>query len=169
MILVLAFKVWRIGWEKRKHGKVLVLRDKTGRIRKVAHDKLEESRLNRWYEKYNMKERLETLLDNKKLKQHVKRVKRRIRRKGFTHQISLYGNHVNPRTGRKTYRRYEIFHDDKWTQDEVAFIHQWFKTHVPKSRAGVFVFYQNKLYVDEKDELSKLAKVNGGNQPSGLN
>lgn len=114
--------------------------------------------LRKWYEKYNMKERLDTLLATRKLKEHVRKVKARIRRRGFKYQMSFYGIWKNPANGERGYRRYEVFKAEKWTPDEVGFIHDFFKTHVPKSRAGLFVFHGGSLYADEKDGMTAFGK-----------
>ena len=164
--MVLQFKVWRLQWERRggrdkatgERMKILVLRDKDGKIRKIARNKTDQVRLESWYEKYNIGERLEKLLKSRKMKLHVRKIKDRIRKRGFTHQMSLYGIWVDPTTGERGYRRYEIFKAGKWTRDEVAFLHDFFKTHIPKSPAGVFVFHNGSLLVDEKDELTKFDK-----------
>jgi hypothetical protein len=164
--MVLQFKVWRLQWEKRggrdKTTKdrtlVLVLRDKDGKIRKIASNITDQSHLEKWYEKYNIGERLERLLKSRKLKLQVRKTKDRIRERGFTHSMSLYGIWVNPKTGERGYRRYEIFKAYKWMPDEVAFLHDFFKTHIPKSPAGVFVFHDGSLFIDEKDELTKFGK-----------
>ena len=153
--MVLKFKVWRLQREKRKHGNVLVLRDKKGRVRKVAKTGIEKYQLTKWYEKYNMKEKLERLIVSVKLKENLKRVKRRIHRRGFRFQISMYGIFIHPKTKKREYRRYEIFKAYSWKPDEVAFLHDYLKTHVPESRAGIFVYHEGKLYVDEKDNLTK--------------
>jgi hypothetical protein len=137
---------------------LLVLRDKSGKIREIARDDNDKARLTKWYEKYNMKERLERLLETRALKEHVRKVKQRIRRRGFTYQISLYGITKNPKTGVRQYRRYEIFKAYKWTPDEVGFMHDFFKSHVPVSKAGLFIYHEGKLYVDEKDELTKFGR-----------
>jgi hypothetical protein len=170
--MVLKFKVWRLCYEhrgkklkRRKRRKLVVcLRDKNGVLRKVAKDAYEQAKMETWYEKYNIKERLETLLATKELKEHVRRVKQRIRKRGFVHQISLYGISKDPKTSERTYRRYEIFKANKWFQDEVAFIHAFFKAHVPLSRAGCFIFHDGKLFVDGKDKLTEFVKNVGRNK-----
>jgi uncharacterized protein YPO0396 len=158
-MMVLKFKVWRLQWENRgpkDNRRVLCLRDKKGILRKVAKTALEQSRLTKWYERYNIGERLENLVESRKLKEHIRKLKARIRRKGFKFQISLYGVWRNPRTGVRRYQRYEIFKATKWPPDEVAMIHDYFKTHVPENKAGVFVYHDQKLFIDDKDELTKL-------------
>lgn len=75
--------------------------------------------------------------------------------------MSFYGIFIDPTTKKKSYRRYEVFHADKWKPDEVGMLHHFFMKHVPKSRAGVFVYHHDRLYVDEQDELTKLVKPVG--------
>jgi hypothetical protein len=161
--MVLKFKVWRLDWEKRSFklkGKKhfhwrLVLRDKSGRIYRVAKNAYEEAKLQRRYEKYNEGAKLEQLLAVRRLKEHVRKVKAEVRRRGFRKQLSCYGIFADPKTKKRFYCRYEIFRHDAWTQQDVAGIHDFLKSHRPKSAAGVFIFHGNRLYVVAKDEVTQ--------------
>lgn len=165
--MVLAFKVWRLSWdntgkinkETGKRTPVLVLRDKRGRIIKRADNVLDQASLKKWYEKYNMHERLESLIKSRKLKEAIRLTKRRVRTRGFKYQMSFYGITINEKTRRRQYRRYEVFKATPWLPDEAGFLHKFFKEHRPKSIAGVFILHNGSLFVDGKDELTKLAKA----------
>lgn len=164
--MVLQFKVWRISWEQSgkidpetgKRKPVLVLRDKRGRVKVRAKNAIEQARLTKWYERYNQKERLESLLESRKLKETVRLAKRRIRARGFKFQMSFYGITINAKTKKRQYRRYEIFKAYPWKPDEVAFMYDYLKAHVPLSKAGLFVFHNGSLFVDPKDELTKFGR-----------
>jgi hypothetical protein len=167
--MVLKFKVWRLQWEKRGpkgNREILVLRDKKGRIRRCAKTGEDQALIRKWYERYNIAERLESLLATRKLKEHIRRVKQRVRKRGFTFQISFYGIWVDPTTGKRGYRRYEVFKAEKWRPDEVAFLHDFLRTHVPQSKAGVFIFHDNKLMVEPTDELTQFDRFSSGKSVS---
>lgn len=101
--MVLKFKVWRLQYEQHirkvtEDGKtflkkvpVLVRRDKEGHIRFIAKNKWEEKLQWQWWERYNKKNTLEQLLAIRKLKEHIRKVKASVRKRGFVKQISLYG------------------------------------------------------------------------------
>jgi hypothetical protein len=160
--MVFQFKVWKIQWENRgprTNRRVLCMRDRKGRLKKVAKTEDDQRKLRKWYEGYNIIERLETLIANRKLKAHITKIKEKVRARGFTHQMSLYGVFINPNNHKREYRRYEIFKAGKWLPDEVGFFHDYFLKHVPENKAGVFVFHNGKLFVDEEDTITKMIKI----------
>ena len=73
-------------------------------------------RLRRRYKKYNEEHKLEQLLAVRRLKDHVRRIKANVRKRGFIKQLSIYGITRNKETGKRVYRRYEIFKAYPWTQ-----------------------------------------------------
>ena len=149
-------KVTENGKTFLRHVPVLVRRDKDGHIRGIATTETDKKRARQWWEFYNVHERLETLLAVRKLKTHIRFVKRRIRKRGFTFQISTYGIYKDPQTGRRYYCRYEIFRADKWTQADVTAIHDIFKAHKPKSAAGCFIFHDGRLFIEPTDKVTRL-------------
>jgi len=165
-LLVLRFKVYRLQHEKRAryrkvHGRRkkfyirrLVLRDKLGWIHKEAKGKLEEYELRQWYVRYNRKKALEQLLAVRKLKEHIRRIKADVRRRGFVKQLSIYGITRNSKTKKRVYRRYEIFKAYPWTRTEVAAIHDFFKKSPPTSHAGVFIYHNDKLLIVGSDKVT---------------
>lgn len=161
--MVLKFKVWRLQQERRtyhtkkkkKKYKVWCLRDKDGRIRKVARTPEAIYLLRKWYEAYNAESRLEQLLAVRKLKEHVRKIKQHVRARGFVKQLSIYGITKNQETGKRVYRRYEIFKAEKWTRQEVSSIHDFFKNSPPTSHAGIFIFFNNRFYVEEGDKVTQ--------------
>lgn len=157
--MVLKFKVWRLQRERHRIGheikNVFVLRDKHGYIRKIAKSREEEISLVKWFERYNVKARLDQLLAVRRLKEHVRRIKQNVRERGFTKQLSIYGITKNLDSGKRVYRRYEIFKADKWTQQEVTALHNFFKRSPPTSQAGVFIYHNNKLYVVGFDKVTQ--------------
>lgn len=164
--MVLKFKVWRLQKElvtvpfsketgvKAHMEMKYVLRDKHGYRRKVAKTPEEEFLLLKWYEKYNVGKRLEQLLAVRRLKDHVRRIKASVRKRGFTKQLSIYGITKNVETGKRVYRRYEIFKAYPYTQYEVAALHRLFRGNPPRSQAGVFIYHNDKLYVVESDKVT---------------
>jgi hypothetical protein len=152
--MVLKFKVWRIGQQKFGSKNYLTLRDKEGRIRKVAKTPEEECSILTWYEKYSVGKRLEQLLAVRRLKDHVRRIKANVRKRGFTKQLSVYGITKNEETKQRHYRRYEIFKAYPYTREEVSALHDLFHEHPPKSQAGVFIYHNDKLYVVESDKVT---------------
>jgi hypothetical protein len=52
-----------------------------------------------------------------------------------------------------------VFKADKWNPDEVAMLHDFFQTHVPKSRAGVFVYHDQRLFIDEEDGMTRFGRT----------
>lgn len=173
--MVLQFKVWRLKneryvtsyshvWKgKRKtnkrvsdtYGYRLVLRDKSGRIRKVAYTKEDKLKLRQWYEKYNRQERFDQLFKAREINEQARKIKAKIRKRGFKHQISFYGLYKNPKTEKKEYHRYEVFKADPFTQADVKVLHDLFKKNVPKSPAGLYMWHNSKLYVDQEDTLTR--------------
>ena len=161
--MVLKFKVWRLQKEWQTYGRkkhrhryhILRLRDKNGHIIKTAKTPEEIYRLKKRYEEYNEGAKLEQLLAVRRLKEHVRRIKQKVRARGFVKQLSIYGITKNKETKKRVYRRYEIFKAEKWTQQDVAAIHDFFKTSPPVSHAGIFIFYNDKLYVEEGDKVTQ--------------
>lgn len=156
--MVLKFKVWRLQNELHNGKYGLVLRDKHGYIRKIAKTTEEETLLLKWYEKYSVGKRLEQLLAVRRLKDHVRRIKASVRKRGFIKQLSIYGISKNLDSGKRVYRRYEIFKATSYTQAEVKALHNvfnnMFRGNPVKSQAGVFIYHNDKLYVVESDKVT---------------
>jgi hypothetical protein len=161
--MVLKFKVWRLQPEKRvytrkgkkKKYRVWCLRDKEGHIVRVARKPEDVYRLRKRYKKYNEEHKLEQLLAVRRLKDHVRRIKAGVRKRGFIKQLSIYGITKNKETGKRVYRRYEIFKAVQWTQQEVAAIHDFFKKSPPLSHAGIFIYHNDKLLIVEGDKITQ--------------
>lgn len=153
--MVLKFKVWRLAPQKFGSKTYLVYRDKSGKIRFIAKTPMQEYQLKHDYEKYNREHKLEQLIAVQRLKEHVRRIKISVRKRGFIKQLSIYGITKNTETGVRVYRRYEIFKATAWTQREVAAIHDFFKKSPPASHAGIFIYYNDHLYVEEGDKVTQ--------------
>lgn len=153
--MVLKFKVYRLRWEKRGKKLILVLRGKNGKFLRTYKTAIGQFRIQKWYIKYNREAGLEQLLAVRKLKEHVKGVKKQIRKHGFIYQISLYGIFKDPKTGKRFYCRYEVFKATKWDRHEVAGIHDFLKDNRPVSAAGCFVYHDDKLLVWNADRVTK--------------
>jgi hypothetical protein len=157
------FKVWKLKLEthvsRYKPEKIyetrLVLRDKNGRIRKVAHNENEAHTLQQWYEKYNREERLDTLLKTREIKKAVRKIKAKTRKRGFKYQLCIYGIYKNPKNGNREYRRYEIFKATPFTNWDGAKLTTFFKRNIPKSPAGVYIWHNQKLYVNRDDSTTR--------------
>jgi hypothetical protein len=70
----------------------------------------------------------------------------------------FWGIFRNPETGRREYRRTEVYKAFKWTRQEVARLYFFFKKQVSRSRGAVFAFHNDRLYLDEKDPLLKFTE-----------
>lgn len=164
--MVLRFKVWRLQREHHPYGDRLVLRNKQGWIQKMAKTPEEEYALRKWYEKYHAGEmpdpetgkytsrNLEQLLAVRRLKEHVRRIKQDVRRRGFVKQLSIYGITKNLETNKRVYRRYEIFKAELFRQDEVRALHDLFRKNPPISQAGIFIYHNDKLFAIEGDKVT---------------
>ena len=158
--MVLKWVIWRLQTEswpplkgRKRRRKVLVLRDRKGHIRAVAKTKYEKAKLTEYYHRHFASQRLEKAVAGARLKEYVRKLKERVRRQGFRFQMSIWGTAHNRKTGERFYRRYEVFKADKWTHDEFAAIHKLLNEHPLKSRAGVLVYHNDKLYGIEGDVL----------------
>jgi hypothetical protein len=130
-----------------------VLRDRKGHIRAVAKTEYKKKKLTDYYHRRFASQRLEKALAGQRLKEHVRKLKERVRRQGFRFQMSIWGTAHNRKTGERFYRRYEVFKADKWTHDEFAAMHKLLNEHPLKSRAGILVFHENNLYGVQGDKL----------------
>jgi len=99
-----------------------------------------------------------TLTEARRLKRYVATARQRMAARGFTFPLAISGVLRNRETGRREYRRIELYKASEWTRREVAWLHRFFKRHIPRSRGAVFAFHNNKLYLDEKDPLLKFMK-----------
>lgn len=153
--MVLKFKVWKIGQQRFGSKTYVTYRDKEGKLRRVAKTPEEEYELMHDYEKYNREHTLQQLLAVKRLKEHVRRIKANVRKRGFTKQLSIYGITKNTENGKRVYRRYEIFKASAWQQAEVAAIHDFFKKSPPKSHAGIFIYHNDHLLVVGSDKITQ--------------
>jgi hypothetical protein len=158
--MVLKWVIWRLQTEswpplkgRVRRRKVLVLRDRKGHVRAVARTEFEKKKLTDYYHRHFASQRLEKALAGQRVKEHVRKLKQRVRRQGFRYQMSVWGTGRNKETREKFYRRYEVFKADQWTPFEFGRIHKILNEHHLKSNAGVLVLHNNKLYAVKGDEL----------------
>lgn len=137
----------------------MVLRDENGRYRGIAKNAEEQKQLKRLHKQHNAFQPLENLLKREDLKEHVRQMKARIRERGCRERITICGVRRNSETGKSEYRHYEFFKRERWRRAEVLALRTLIKTHVPNSRAGVFIFEpelkNGTLFYDEQDWLSQ--------------
>jgi hypothetical protein len=133
----------------------LVLRDRAGKIRKVAKGATEEAKLTAWFNKYGYAKRQLQFEASIRLKEHIRNVKAYVRKKGFIKQISMYGIFKDPETKKRIYCRYEVFKRTPWQAPEVKAVHTFLRGHKPKSASGVFIYNDNKLYCVASDKVTR--------------
>lgn len=126
--------------------RVLVLRDEHGALKRVAKSIPEQAELKRWYQIYNKRTRTEELPVSKKLRMKLTLVIGKLKKQGFVYRELCYGIVRDRRTGKREYRRMEVFKATPWTRRERFRIWSFFKEHVPKNNLGIYVIHQNKLY-----------------------
>jgi hypothetical protein len=158
--MVLKWVIWRLqteNWHPLKgeteRSSPLVLRDRKGHIRAIARTEYDKAKLTDYYHRHHSSKTLEKAVKGAELKERVRKLKERVRRQGFRFQMSIWGTARNKETGRKYYRRYEVFKADQWTPFEFGRIHKILNEHHLKSNAGVLVLHNNKLYTVKGDGL----------------
>jgi hypothetical protein len=147
--MVLEFKVYVLARLKRRNRDYLVLRDAAGRFKKFASTDEEKKKLEKWYKRWNIRQRLEDLISNVELKAAILRAKQKVRKLGFNEQISLYGI-LNTGSKRMQYRRYEIFKNKPFTQEDIDILYNYFYRTPPAAIAGVYIYLP---------EIQKLVEV----------
>lgn len=148
-------KAWRLQTEER-HMKIkgkrrtitaLVLRNEHGLVKRVAKSPSEQAELKRWYRNYNKTTRTEDLPASKTLRRKLGLIIGKLKKRGFIYRELCYGTTWNKKTGKREYKRMEVFKATPWTQRERGRIWYFFKAHMPKSNLGIYVIQQNKLYM----------------------
>jgi hypothetical protein len=137
---------------------IVTVKNRDGNVRKSVSYNYDDDRLWAWCEDEDETERARRVVEARSLKRYMAKARQRMAARGFTHRIAFCGIYRNPETGRREYRRTEVYKAFKWTRQEVAFLYYFFKKHVSRSRGAVFAFHNDKLYVDEKDPLAKFGK-----------
>jgi hypothetical protein len=105
-----------------------------------------DAELKRLYRKYNVETRTEDLPASKKLRKKLALIVDKLKRRGFIYREICYGTTLDRKTGKRQYRRIEVFKATPWTRRERGRIHYFFKEHVAKSNLGIYVIHHNKLY-----------------------
>lgn len=143
--------VWRLETEKRQVDghpvRVLVLRDQHGTVKRVAESYFEREEVKKWWRNYNRRIRIEDLPVSKRLRKKLTTIIEKLRREGFIYREISVGTTRNRKTGKREYKRIEVFKQTPWTRAEFFRIHEFFKKHIIKSNLGIFLVRDNKLYM----------------------
>jgi hypothetical protein len=129
-----------------------------GNVQKSLSYNYDDDRLWAWCEDEDETERARRVIEARSLKRYMATARQRMAARGFTFPLTHWGIVRNPKTGRREYRRIEIYKRSEWTRREVVPLLYYFKRHLLPSRGAVFASHNNKLYLDEKDPLVKFMK-----------
>jgi hypothetical protein len=144
--------------EKRGRKLIVTVKNRDGNVQKSTSYNYDDDRLWAWCEDEDERERARRVIEARWLKRYMATARQRMAARGFTFRLTISGILRNRETGRREYRRIELYKASKWRRQEVARLYFFFKRHIPRSRGAVFAFHNNSLYLDEKDPLVKFAE-----------
>ena len=102
--------------------------------------------MRRFWREYNEAIKTEDLPTSKELRQKLALLFRDLKKKGFTHSKIFYGVVKHRKTSKGEYKRIHVFKATPWTVPEKILICDFFKTHIPKTNLGIYVYHHRRLY-----------------------